>query len=57
MYFVLWRDRLGQYRITLKGGNHENLVTTEGYTVKNSALNALRLLRMTNTLTSLKDQS
>lgn len=57
MYFVLWRDRLGQYRITLKGANHEIIVTTEGYTVKASAQNALRLLRLTHALTPLKDQA
>ena len=57
MYFVFWRDRLGQYRITLKGGNHENIVTTEGYVSKAGAQNALRLLRLTNTFTPLKDQA
>ncbi len=57
MYFILWRDRLGQYRITLKGANHEIIVTTEGYTVKASAQNALRLLRMSNLYTPVQDQA
>jgi len=55
MYFQIWKDRAGQYRATLKGGNHETIVTTEGYVSKASADNAIRLMKQTNALTPVRN--
>ena len=54
-YFVIWKDKAGQYRLTLKGGNNKIIFTTEGYINKLSAENAARLARSTNVLTKIKD--
>ncbi len=56
-YMEIWRDRLNQYRLTLKGANHQIIATTEGYTTKASAENAARLLRQTNSLTPIYDRT
>jgi uncharacterized protein YegP (UPF0339 family) len=36
-YVDLWVDEAGEWRFTVKGGNHEIVATSEGYTTKDSA--------------------
>jgi len=57
MYFIIWKDRTGQFRTTLKAANHETIVTTEGYINRASAENAIRLIRQANALTPVQDRT
>lgn len=54
-YLVIWRDRLGQYRLTLRAGNNEIIFTTEGYVQKASAENAARIVKTLNSATRVVD--
>lgn len=56
-YFKIWKDTQGYYRLTLKGGNHETIFTTEGYVSKSSALNAKSVVTSTNALTQVIDNT
>lgn len=37
--FEIYKDKSGEFRFRLKAGNGENLLTSEGYKAKKSALN------------------
>lgn len=39
--FELFTDRAGQFRFRLKAGNHEIILTSEGYTTKAAAQNGI----------------
>lgn len=36
-FVELWEDEAGEWRFTVKGGNHEIVATSEGYTRKGDA--------------------
>ena len=54
-YFQLWKDEAGEFRLTLKGGNHEIIFTTEGYTRKENALKAAKLTAAAGLEVPIKD--
>lgn len=56
-YFKIWKDTRGEYRLTLKGGNHETIFTTEGYTTKAGATNAKQVVTSTSSLTQVVDST
>ena len=39
--FELYTDKAGQFRFRLKAGNGENILASQGYTTKASALNGI----------------
>jgi uncharacterized protein YegP (UPF0339 family) len=44
--FIIWPDRLGQFRLTFKAPNGQIIFTTEGYANKAGALHAANLVKV-----------
>ena len=43
--FELYQDKAGEYRFRLKAGNGENILASEGYKAKASALNGIESVK------------
>lgn len=55
MYFEIYKDAKGEYRWRLKAANHEIIAQGEGYTSKQNCLNAVNLVKSTNSATTVND--
>ncbi len=46
MYFILYKDKQGEWRWTFRAANHEAIcVSSEGYTTKQSAVHSIGLVK------------
>lgn len=45
VHFELWRDRMNLFRLSLDASNGSRIFTTEGYSAKQGALEALAFVR------------
>lgn len=46
MYFILYRDRLSEWRWIFRAVNHEAIcVSSEGYTTKQGAIDSVNLVK------------
>jgi len=58
MYFVLYKDKQGEWRFTYRAANHEAIcVSSEGYTSKQSALHAIALVKTGAAAAKIYDES
>jgi uncharacterized protein YegP (UPF0339 family) len=45
MYFKVFQGSNGQWYWSIRGGNHERMATSEGYKSKQSALDAIAVVK------------
>ncbi len=56
-FFVIYKDVRGNYRWRLKANNGEIVADSEGYTIKQSAINSANWVKTNAPSASIKDQA
>lgn len=46
MHFEIYKDKAGEYRFRIKATNGNTLASSEGYSAKASALNAIERIKL-----------